>query len=160
MNDYGFDYMNYINNIPNNIKYNQMDKISMNYAKANNKIDMKYGINKMSEKNFNNKLLTPTEGWIKGNLFSNLYEPYKKYNPANVEPKNERESLLYQIMQYKFALIELSFYLDTNPYESDMIKIYNQNLDIEKQMCDKYESLYGPLTLDSNYLESNGWTWL
>lgn len=160
MNDYGFDYMNYINNIPNNIKYNQMDKISMNYTKANNKIDMKYGINKMSEKNFNNKLLTPTEGWIKGNLFSNLYEPYKKYKPANVEPKNERESLLYQIMQYKFALIELSLYLDTNPYESDMIKIYNQYLDIEKQMCDKYESLYGPLTLDSNYLESNGWTWL
>ena len=29
MNDYGFDYMNYINNIPNNIKYNQMDKISI-----------------------------------------------------------------------------------------------------------------------------------
>lgn len=160
MNDYGFDYMNYINNIPNNSKYNQMDKVSINYANANNKINMNYGSNKMKEKNFNNKLFSPTEGWIKGNLFSNLYEPYKKYKPANIEPKNERESLLYQIMQYKFILIELDLYLDTNPYDDDIIKIYNQYLDIEKQMCDKYENLYGPLTLDSNYLDSNSWNWL
>lgn len=62
-------------------------------------------------------------------------------------------------MQYKFALTELDLYLDTNPNDIEMINLYNQYLNIEKQMSDKYESMYGPLTLNSNYLNKNNWTW-
>ena len=166
MNDYGFDYMNYITNIPSNMMnmdnsnnyLNQMKKMNdVNKMNSNNYFEQ---MNKMFKKKDSDQILEPYEGLVRGNIFGNLYEPYKNYKPEELEPDNEREALLYQLMQYKFALIELSLYLDTNPYESDMIKIYNQYLDIEKQMCDKYESLYGPLTLDSNYLEKNGWTWL
>lgn len=150
MNDYGFDYMNYITNIPNSMNYNQPKKTNINYT-----------MNKQNIINMSNmqQPIDPTKGWIRGNLFKNLYDPYKNYKPAELKPKNERETLLYQVMQYKFALIELNLYLDTHPNDTEMINLYNQYLDIEKKMCDKYESMYGPLTLDSNYLDKNNWVW-
>ena len=152
MNDYGFDYMNYITNIPNNMNYNQTSKMNTNYNITNPNIT---GMNLIEKE----KTLDPNEGWLRGNLFANLYEPYKNYKPDNLSPKNEREALLYQVMQYKFALIELNLYLDTNPNDSEKIRLFNQYLNIEKQMCNKYESMYGPLTLNSEYLNKNNWTW-
>lgn len=154
MNDYGFDYMNYITNIPKNMKYNQFSKNNTNFTMDNQ--DM---ANMIPNKIQKQQLVDPTKGWLRGNLFADLYEPYKNYNPAKLEAKNEREALLYQIMQYKFALIELNLYLDTHPNDMEMIKLYNQYLNTEKQMCDKYESVYGPLTLDSKYLDKNTWVW-
>ena len=148
MNDYNFDYMNYITNIPTGIKYNQINKMNMNYNMA-----------KSNMINLDAKTSDTLEGWLKGNLFPNTYDSYKNYKYVKVEPKNEKEALLYQIMQYKFALIDLNLYLDTNPNDLEKIKLYSQYLNIEKQMCDKYESMYGPLMLDSNYLDKNKWVW-
>lgn len=153
MNDYGFDYMNYITNIPNSMKYNQ-SKTNMNFS------DYKQNMgNMMPGMMQKDQPIDPKEGWMKGNLFANLYDPYKNYKYAKLDPKNEREALLYQVMQYKFALIELNLYLDTHPNDTEMVRLYNQYLDIEKKMCDKYESMYGPLTLDSEYLDKNNWVW-
>lgn len=152
MNDYGFDYMNYITNIPSNMNYNQKSNTNM-YSKNNMGMNMGFGMMKKDMP------INPNEGWLKGNLFANLYDPYKNYKPANLDAKNEKEALLYQVMQYKFALIELNLYLDTNPNDTEMIKLYNKYLDMEKKMCDKYESMYGPLTLGSDYLDKNSWVW-
>lgn len=156
MNDYRFDYMNYINNIPSDMmnmdnKFNGMNSIKMD-AKFNNN----QGLGIMSK----NKILEPYEGFIKGNLFENLYDPYKNYKPQQLSAGNEREALLYQIMQYKFALTELNLYLDTNPDDRRVIEIYNNYLSMEKQMCDQYEKMYGPLTVDSNYLNNKSWIWI
>lgn len=151
MSDYGFDYMNYITNIPNSMNYNQPQKTNMNFT-MNNQNMMPNMVQKQ-------QTLDPTQGWMRGNLFANLYDPYKNYKPMELKPKNERETLLYQVMQYKFALTELNLYLDTHPNDTEMIRLFNQYQDIEKQMCDKYESMYGPLTLDSNYLDKNKWVW-
>ena len=107
MNDYGFDYMNYIANIPGNMKYNQTN---MNYS-----MDKQKKVNMMPDLMKKEQLIDPKEGWIRGNLFANLYDPYKNYKPAKIEAKDEREALLYQVMQYKFALVELNLYLDTHP---------------------------------------------
>ena len=30
-----------------------------------------------------NKIIDPYEGFIRGNLFENLYDPYKNYKPQN-----------------------------------------------------------------------------
>lgn len=162
MNDYGFDYMNYITNIPSSMKYDQT-KTNVNFSMD------KQNMNKMVPDTMNNMMnnmikkdqpIDPMDGWKKGNLFSNLYEPYKNYKPAKVEPNNERDALLYQVMQYKFALVELNLYLDTHPNDMEMVKLYNKYLDIEKKMCEKYESMYGPLTLSSDNLDKNNWTWI
>ena len=165
MKDYGIDYMNYITNLPSNMmnmddsynmnqtnnmpKFNQMNKFMQN--------DKFKNIFKPKDKE---QLLEPYEGLIKGNMFANLYDPYKNYRPKELEPNNEREALLYQLMQYKFALIELNLYLDTHPNDSEMVELYNKYLKIEKQMCDKYESMYGPLTTGSNNLNENSWEWI
>ena len=43
----------------------------------------------------NQQLFNPNEGFIKGNLFSNLYSEYKNYKPQNLNPRNEQEKMLY-----------------------------------------------------------------
>ena len=45
-------------------------------------------------------------------------------------------------------------------WDSNVLELYRKYLSIEKQMCDKYESMYGPLTLDSNYINNNSWNWI
>jgi spore coat protein JB len=148
MNEYGFDYMNYITSIPNNMNYNP--KIAMNYPSQ-----------KQETQNIvsNQQAMDVTSGWIRGNLFPNLYIPYKNYKPVDLNPTTEKDAMLYQVMQYKFALIELDLYLDTHPNDTNAIGLYNQYLNIEKQLSNKYESMYGPLTLESNYLAKNNWVW-
>ena len=42
----------------------------------------------------NMALFNVNEGFEKGNLFKNLYEPYKNYQPKNLQPKNEEEEIL------------------------------------------------------------------
>ena len=116
MNDYynylnGFTDMNYMTN-PNNMIGD------LNYQSLMPNLQTKG--NEMSS------VLDSYEGFKRGNMFGNLYDPYKKYKPDNLNPKNERETLLYQVMQYKFALIELNLYLDNNPNNTEMIKLYNK----------------------------------
>ena len=142
MNDYGFDYMNYINNITSNMM--DMNKFNMNQKKKTNQ---------------NNQITEPYDGLIKGNMFSNLYDPYKNYRPKELESNTEREALLYQVMQYKFALIELNLYLDTNPNDKNALELFNKYSDIEKKICKKYESMYGPLVIDSENQNEYSWQW-
>lgn len=156
MNEYGFDYLNYINNIPNDMNYNKMN---INYN-PNKQAKMNFmDFNQNSFNMMNNSVSEPNTGWIRGNMFPALYEQYRNYRPMEPKQKNDRDALLFQIMQYKFAMIDLNLYLDTNPNDNEAILLYNKYLDIEKQMCKKYESMYGPLTVDSKYLDKNGWSW-
>lgn len=198
MNEYGFDYLNYITSIPKGMDYgstkqsyiNPKEKsyqssseksymtpinkkyTSQSYQSYSNKSEKSYeelmkksNMSNMMEKYKDtnmmdyNQTLDPTEGWLRGNLFPSLYEPYKNYKPMELNPTNERETLLYQVMQYKFALTELNLYLDAHPNDKEILDLYNKYLTIEKQMTDKYESMYGPLSLDSNYLGKNTWKW-
>ena len=39
-------------------------------------------------------LFSPAVGLDNGNMFSNLYEPYKNYKPANIPANNEREAMM------------------------------------------------------------------
>ena len=82
------------------------------------------------------------------------------YKPSELNPNNEREALMYQIMQYKFALIELNLHLDTHPNDKDVIELYNKYSKIKKEMCKKYESMYGPLVLGDNEVNENRWEWI
>lgn len=152
MNDYGFDYMNYITNLPSNMM-KKMDNSSNNYMNQMNKMNL---WNKMVG---SDDILEPYEGLKRGNMFGNLYDPYKNYKPRELDPKNEREALLYQLMQYKFALIELNLHLDTHPNDREAIELFNKYLEVEKKMCEKYESMYGPLVVDSMNDESS-WKWI
>ena len=146
MNNYGFDYFNYMTNVP-------MDNFYQVNYDQNNQFKNDMGVQK-------SQLVDPYLGFIRGNLFGNLYDSYKNYKPSEVNSNSEKEALLYQIMQYKFALVDLNLYLDTNPNDIGALNLYRQYLNIEKQMCDKYEKMYGPLSVDCLNVGKDSWNWL
>ena len=150
MNGYNYDYMSYINNIPNNIIPNP------NYLM--NSIPNNMDFNYITQNN--NNILDPYEGLIRGNLFNNLYDPYKDYKAKKLNPTSEKDALLEQWQQYNFALIDLNLYLDTNPNDRNALALYGEYLNTKKQLQDKYETKYGPIELSSNSVINGNWKWI
>ena len=99
-------------------------------------------------------------GFIRGNLFANLYEPYLRSEPFPLKPINQRESLLNKVREYDFALVELDLFLDNHPNDQEKIQLYNQYLKQNKQARQEYEQRYGPLSLNSDWLNTYPWGWL
>lgn len=134
--------------------------MNANDMSINDMMNMGMNTNNMNIMGMNNaNLADPKEGFLRGNLFDNLYDPYKNYKYRDLRPSNKREELLFELMKYKFAMKELNLYLDTHPNDTKMISLYNKYLKEEKMVCDEYERNYGPLTLDSMYLDDNLWKW-
>ena len=147
----------YNNNFPG---YGSSNNYGDNYNKANIVDIKKNNMNYMNKQyNVNKQILDPYQGFIRGNMFSNLYDGYKNYKIYNVNSTNERENLLNQWQQYNFALVDLNLYLDTHPNDTNAIKLYNNYNNILKQISKKYESMYGPLTVNSDN-NQNSWIWI
>ena len=136
---------NLIYNIPNDwYNFNQNDFQQFNNTYLSN----------------NNDLETPEKGLEKGNLFKYLYDPYKNYQYRSLNPNNDFEKLLYNILKYKFAMNDLNLYLDNYPNNMKMINLYNQYLSEEKKLCEEYEKSYGPITTDSRFVGDNNFKWV
>ena len=106
-----------------------------------------------------NQLATINLALDRGNLFNNLYDPYKNYKYNNVTATNKREELLLNVLRYDFVLTELNLYLDIYPKDRNMINLYNQYLEEKKRACFEYTKNFGPLTLDDQS-NNNSWSWL
>ena len=159
MNNFNYDYNSYLNSMNNrtyipDMMNNMIDPNIMNYM-TNNIQNM----NQINNKN-GSEILNPTKGYIRGNLFKDLYDPYKNYKPKDISPSNEKEALLEQWRQYSFALTELNLYLDTNPNDDYALNLYNKYLDAKKKTQEKFERMYGPVTLSSNNAATNTWNWI
>lgn len=149
-NDY-YGYMNYMagsNDLPNY----SMSNLGGNFD--NNSFS-----NNFMMPSGNNELLDPKDALEKGNMFKNLYVPYKNYKPVELKTKSEREKMLNQIRSYDFTMKELNLYLDVNPNNSSYINLYNEYRKVKDNLVNQYEKMYGPLTLDSAFLENNNWVW-
>ena len=132
------------------------------YKEFNNTFDVPYKMNidMNMYTNKNEDLSDPKTAFLRGNLFNNLYDPYKNYKYGMLNPSNKKEELLYNLLMHKFVLKELNLYLDTNPNNMKMINLYNQYLSEEKKLCEEYEKNYGPLTTDSRFAAENNWKWV
>ena len=108
----------------------------------------------------NTDLAEPKEGFLKGNMFNNLYDPYKNYKYGILRATNAKEELLYNIMMYMFALNDLNLYLDNYPNNTQILNLYNKYLTESKKITDQYEKNYGPLTVNSEYLGDSSWKWI
>lgn len=109
--------------------------------------------------NMQNDLTNPVEALNRGNLFNNLYKPYKNYNYRPIKASNKKEELLYNILRHVFILTELDLYLDLNSNDMKMVNLYNRYLNNKKQLVDEYETNYGPLTLEGINIGTNKWNW-
>ncbi len=103
------------------------------------------------------ELFEPYQGFIRGNMFPELFDQYGKI--YDVKPMNEQAELLTYIDIFDFALIDLNLYLDVFPENAKMIELYNNLLQEKKMMMKKYEESYGPLTTNSEALNTVPWSW-
>ena len=130
----------------------------MNYNSFN-EIDYFSNINNIN--NYN-----PYEGYIKGNLFKNLYDSYKNYKPIELDITSEQEEMLLNVNQLSFARHELNLLLDNYPNNRDALNLFNHYLKMEDVAIKNYERRFGPLEItcikDSNIpfeWEQEKWPW-
>ena len=148
MNDYynylnGFNDMNYMTNPNNMIGELNYQSLMPNMQKQNNE---------------KTSVLDSYEGFKRGNMFGNLYDQYRNYKPQELKASSEREDMLMQLQELKFAMIELGLYLDLNDKDRNALNLFNEYQRKEKELCKMFENKYGPLTFDSMEYK-NSWTW-
>lgn len=161
------EYNSYNNNITDNIK-NYDTKLKFNIDNINKyDNDTKYNIENFNINNFrqSNELYSEKEGLNKGNMFKNLYDPYKNYI-YRVVVSGERDELLLKIQELTFKVIDLNLYLDINPNDMNVYNEFKETVESLKKYKDLYEKNYGPICMtDTLYYDSykwpaNPWPWM
>ena len=153
MNEYNYDYLEMNGMIPSNFQTNYINPIYQmnNMPNQPNLINQNYPTD--------NTITAPNIGFIRGNLFSNLYDPYRNFKPQDLNPSNEKEAMLMSWQQYNFALLELNLYLDNYPTNKEAINLYRQYINILKDIETKYEEKYGPICTNSISVLNGSWRW-
>lgn len=105
-------------------------------------------------------ILDPYQGFIRGNMFSDLYNSYKFDKPINIKPNNKQAELLTTIDSLCFAMIDLDLYLDIYSEDKKALELYKYYQNSYNEYMEKYQKEYGPIDLDSAIIGNNYWTWI
>ena len=108
----------------------------------------------------NNELFGTYEGFLKGNLFKNLYAPYKNYVPDRLIPNNEKEEALLNLSQIGFAIHELNLYLDVFPDDNEMLEKFVRVSRDYNRLLNEYEEKYEVITINSEHLNTVPFKWV
>ena len=146
---YGYPDMNLINNM-----FMKGNNTNQNMNQMNNQSNMNMNTTVTMDSN----LVQPYEGYIRGNLFNDLYQQYKNYRPTRLVPSNEQAELLLNVNQLSFAAHEIRLYLDVHPNDTKMISLYNQYQHQANDAIKTYEQKYGPI-LQSSLSGANAFSW-
>ena len=111
-----------------------------------------------NSQDFNNEA-SSYDNFIIGNGFPNSYIPYKNYQPAELNPENDKEYMMLMLQIYDFAAHELTLYLDTHPEDTQAIRKRQEFVNLTKEAQDNYEQKYGALNLSSDALNTSPWQW-
>lgn len=130
-----YNYYNY----PQNINFEGENLRNMNYQ--------------------NDNLYNPYQGLIRGNMFKNLYQPYKNEKPYEIKPMNEQAKVLTDLDALEFAMVDLSLYLDVNPDDRRAIELYNKYRLENEELLKLYQDRFGPILLNSDALNNMPWMW-
>ena len=113
----------------------------MNYYNYMNNIGNMNTMNNMNNANIQlPSIYDPYQGFIRGNLFRDLYSPYKLNKPYDIEPANEQARMLTSIDALKFAMIDLNLYLDIYPNSKEYIDLFNRYRVEVNGLIKEYES--------------------
>lgn len=104
------------------------------------------------------KLYDPYQGFIRGNMFPNLYNDYS-FKELDIVPLNEQAKLLTTLDAFDFALTDINLYLDIYPNDRDMINLFNAYRKQADQIKENYESKYGPILVNCKYNDKYPWAW-
>ena len=70
-----------------------------------------------------------------------------------------RKELMMKIMEYKFAINDMTLFLDTNPCNQKALKKHNEYVKEYKELKEKYEAKYGPLSIDTEVDSWDKWVY-
>ena len=162
MNNYpefkNYNYTNMYNKM-NNSYNNSYDDMCDNMNTNMNDMYINASQTNMKKYDHSNNLYDPYNGFIRGNLFKDLYDPYKLKEPYEIKPMNEQAELLTYIDALGFSMIDLNLYLDIYPNDKKAINLFNQYRKEKESLVNQYESKFGPITLNSDSLNSYPWAW-
>ena len=137
-----------------------------NFYMLNNGYDINYDfVNYMNPQKTDSSILYSVyEGFIRGNMFKNLYDSYRGLEPLTPKIKTEREKMLFDVSKYDFAINDLNLYLDLHPEDNEMFLKFKEYVQAYLKHKKEYEEKYGPLCLTedlgSRYLwNKNPWPW-
>ena len=159
MNNYLNDGFNMVTGLPMGNFEQEMPRdnnLSLKLAKqaGDNMNFNKCGYNGNSNPN---NLYDIYNGFIRGNMFPDLYNQYKITKPFDVRPMNEQAELLTKVDAYCFAAHDVALYLDTHPNDQEMIRLYDSLNGEVKKVTREYENKFGPLL--KNGATGYPWTW-
>ncbi len=103
-------------------------------------------------------ILSSKEGFLRGNMFANEYEPYKNLTYFKLTPKNEKEQLMFKVMELAFAITDLNLWLDLHPDDTTAFRQFKEYVELYEKTCKEYSKKYEPLTLLE--VKENNYNWL
>lgn len=125
--------------------------------------DLFMGINKKIENTDKERFYSAHEGFIRGNMFKELFDHYDEEKIIDYKPDNEKEALLLKIYETDFAINDLNLFLDLNPNDLEARILFNKYVEEFKNCKEKYEEFFGPLSLvdtsSTNYNWYKTWPW-
>jgi len=156
------DMLNQTAFLNNKLGLNQNNtKVFKTDTKLANKLKMQAGdnmnFNKSNYEQGINNMYDPYNGFIRGNMFKDLYNTYKLTKPYDIKPANEQAELLTYIDAYCFAAHDLNLYLDANPNDREAIDLFKNYTNQSQKFINQYEQKYGPLFVDGSL--TYPWAW-
>lgn len=128
----------------------------MLFENDNNYLNMLFNVNN-NMNNYNGLNQVPevesdSEGFLRGNMFTREYVPYKNMTYIKPKLKTERERDLFKVMEVAFAINDYNLYLDVHPEDTSILNKYKACTEKFRRLTKEYEEKYGPLSIDaSNY---------
>ena len=110
------------------------------------------------------KLMSLNEGFSKGNMFYDIYKPYKNHI-YEVKVYGEKDNLLLNIQMLEFAINDLVLCLDLKPDNKELLNKFNEYNNKLANNVKLFEEKYGPLSvngmknLNTFTWSKNPWPW-
>ncbi len=96
----------------------------------------------------------PYQGFIRGNMFPDLYNSYKTNQPYAL-----KEDAFTYMDAFAFAAHDINLYLDIYPNDKDMIAAFSEYTLQADKLMEEYQSKYGPLVVSSKTNMVYPWAW-
>lgn len=77
-----------------------------------------------------------------------------------MQVNDEYYTLLRNIQEMDFVLVELTLYLDTHPFDTQAIQQFNQFAHQRQQAAHHFEAVYGPLLQYGHSFSRSPWQWV
>ena len=106
----------------------------------------------------NNFTLVPIkDGFIRGNIFEELYSPYKHYHGVKPNIRTEQDADLIRLMATSLYAQDLHLYLDVHPNDTHAFDLFKKFQMETNRLTKEYEQKYGPLTVGG---VKEKWNWV